>query len=138
MLGAPELATKEYWDARYEGEDKNGYDWFRKYSDIAAFLEKHLNLTSRILILGCGTSTLGSELYDKGYKFITSMDFSTTAIDIMTERNKHRLEMKFDVMDIRRLTYDDKSFDVTIDVSAPTHVPQAHIAERHHGRHAML
>lgn len=138
MLGAPELATKEYWDARYEGDDRDGYDWFRKYSDIAEFLEKHLHPNSRILILGCGTSSLGSELYDRGYRNITSMDFSDVAINVMIERNQHRNEMRFDVMDIRHLTYDDNSFDVAIDVRASCYASQAHIAERHHGCHAML
>ncbi|CCG81804.1 protein of unknown function [Taphrina deformans PYCC 5710] len=119
-LGAPELATREYWDTRYDGEDRDGYDWFKKYSDIADFLKLHLHYSSRILILGCGTSSLSAELYDAGYKHVTSMDFSPVAIHVMKQQNMGRPEMSFDVMDIRDLHYANETFDIAIDVSSDT------------------
>ena len=115
-LGAPELATQEYWDSRYHGEDRDGYDWFKKYSDIAEFLKEHLQYDSKVLVLGCGTSSLSAELYDAGYKHVASVDFSPIAIDIMKHQNESRKEMSFEIMDIRNLHYTSESFDVAIDV----------------------
>ena len=144
-LGAPELATKEYWDARYQTDDKDGYDWFKTWSELSDFFRKHLTIESRILILGCGTSSLSEELYNAGYKHITSMDFSPVAINLMKERHAGRTEMKWDVMDIRDLAYSDESFDVAIDVSMPWHFLRSircswllMAEERYYGCHVML
>lgn len=95
--GAPELATKEYWDDRYRGPDKNGYDWFKNYSDIKTIVEVHLRPDSKILILGCGTSSLSEDLYLSGFKHVTSVDFSAPAIELMRQRNQSRPEMSFHV-----------------------------------------
>lgn len=139
-LGAPELATQAYWDSRYEGEDKDGYDWFKTYADLAGFFKTHLQETSRILVLGCGTSALTTELYEQGYKHITSMDFSPVAIDIMKRQNIARRELSFDVMDIRDLSYENASFDFAIDVStnACPSIGSLTSIERYHGCHAVL
>lgn len=39
------------------------------------------------MIVGCGTSELGANLYKDGFNFITNVDFSKTVIDHM--RAKH-------------------------------------------------
>lgn len=115
-IGAPELATKEYWDKRYETDDKDGYDWFKKYSEISSFLHAHITSpSSAILVLGCGTSTLSEELYRMGWKHVTSIDFSEVAIDVLRTQNVERTEMVFSVMDIRKLEFSDASFDFVID-----------------------
>ncbi|BFZ57378.1 Methyltransferase-like protein 13 [Savitreella phatthalungensis] len=120
-LGAPELATKEYWDARYAGDDKDGYDWFKCYSEIRQFLERNLDecggFKARILILGCGTSSLSADLYDAGYKDITSIDFSQNAIDESARLFADgRPGAIWEVMDIRSLDrLADDSFDCAID-----------------------
>lgn len=64
-----ELAYPEYWNDRYELEQKNiaeasngplpSYDWFRAFDKIRPVLLKHLPPASdnvRILHLGCGNS----------------------------------------------------------------------------------
>lgn len=114
-LGAPELATQEYWDQRYRTDDRDGYDWFKRYTEISQFLNDHLSHNSKILILGCGTSPLGQELHDAGYKHVTSIDFSPVAIDIQRTANTDRPSMQFEVMDIRSLSYKDCTFDIAID-----------------------
>lgn len=58
------LARAEYWDARYAKSDgKNAtHEWFRSYSDLQPFLEKHLfepfppSQDPKILHLGAGDS----------------------------------------------------------------------------------
>lgn len=50
-----------------------------------------------------------------GFKYVTSMDFSSVAIEVLKKQNVDRPEMSFDVMDIRKLEYQDNSFDIAID-----------------------
>lgn len=48
------------------------------------------------MIVGCGTSDLGAQLYKDGYHYITNVDFSKTLIDHM--RDKHQ---QYDEMDCK-------------------------------------
>ncbi|TKA79859.1 hypothetical protein B0A49_01567 [Cryomyces minteri] len=112
-----ELAHPAYWDTRYSGDDPDAatYDWLRTFSKIAPFFAKHLPPASsipRILQLGCGNSTLSYDLYSQSYHDQTNVDFSPIVIDAM--RAKHP-EMKWVVMDVRKLAFEDGSYDVAID-----------------------
>ena len=48
------------------------------------------------MIMGCGSSDLGVQLYKDGYHYITNVDFSKTVIDHMKEKHK-----EFDEMDCK-------------------------------------
>ncbi|KAH9893400.1 S-adenosyl-L-methionine-dependent methyltransferase [Cubamyces lactineus] len=113
-----EYGTKEYWDQRYaqESEDSS-FDWFKSYNDIADIIRELIpDKSSRVLMLGCGNSTLSQDMYDDGYKNIVNTDYSGILIEKM--RHKHaqsRPEMEWHEMDIRDLKFEDDSFDVAID-----------------------
>ncbi|ORY83641.1 S-adenosyl-L-methionine-dependent methyltransferase, partial [Protomyces lactucae-debilis] len=105
-----------YWDDRYENDHAEGYDWFKTFSEISSVLTPHLTATSKILVLGCGTSTLSEELWRSGYKHVTSVDFSPRCIELMQQRHADKPEMLWDVGDVRSLeAYPDAFFDVVID-----------------------
>jgi ubiquinone/menaquinone biosynthesis C-methylase UbiE len=111
-----DLSQPAYWDDRYENQDADGYDWFKTFSEIAAVLTPHLKPSSKIMVLGCGTSSLSEDLYQSGYHHIFSNDFSAKCIDLMSCRKQDKPEMHWDVCDVRTLeVYDDDSFDVVID-----------------------
>ncbi|KAI0738534.1 S-adenosyl-L-methionine-dependent methyltransferase [Daedaleopsis nitida] len=113
-----EYGTKKYWDQRYtqESEDSS-FDWFKSYSDVAEIMREIVpDKSSRILMLGCGNSTLSQDMYDDGYKNIVNTDYSAILIEKM--RHKHEQstpEMEWYEMDIRDLKFDGNSFDVAID-----------------------
>ena len=71
----------------------------------------------KILVLGCGNSTLSEEMYDSGHKLITNNDISKLCIERMKKRNENiRPNMKWDVMDIRDMSsYKDELFDIIVD-----------------------
>ncbi|KAH9976077.1 S-adenosyl-L-methionine-dependent methyltransferase [Russula compacta] len=111
-----EYGTREYWDQRYAQEAEVTFDWFKSYKDVAHLLRPVLPDTSaRILMLGCGNSTLSEDMYDDGYKNIINVDYSPVVIEYMAARNHIRPEMQWLVMDIRDLTFEDGTFDVAID-----------------------
>lgn len=104
---------KEYWDERFEQED--AYDWLVTFDQVKSGLVEHIKPSDRILMLGCGNSTLSADLYNAGYKNIVNMDYSPVVIDRMRTKYADMSEMTWDVMDMKELTYEDKSFDVVLD-----------------------
>ncbi|CAO3608709.1 unnamed protein product [Cunninghamella blakesleeana] len=109
--------TKAYWEERYKNEDANTtFDWFKTYSELKPLLSQHIkDKNASILMLGCGNSTFGEDMYKDGYKNITNIDYSETVINNMKERCKDMPEMKWIEMDIKDLKFDNESFDVIID-----------------------
>merc|ERR1711865_17369 len=96
-------ANKAAWDARY-AENSDLFEWDAPFE----YLEDRLTgdvcgikPTSKVCIIGCGTSGMSAALYDKGTTDITSIDYSKTAIDIQTGKNKSRATLKFKVEDCR-------------------------------------
>eukprot|EP01096_Ripella_sp_DP13-Kostka_P001450 TRINITY_DN11713_c0_g1_i1.p1 TRINITY_DN11713_c0_g1~~TRINITY_DN11713_c0_g1_i1.p1 ORF type:complete len:128 (+),score=27.59 TRINITY_DN11713_c0_g1_i1:35-385(+) len=86
-------ATAEYWEQRYKN-DKGSYDWFKTWKDLKDTLAPHFNTTDKILQLGCGNSTLSSDMYDDGFEQIVNIDISESVIARMAEENKDRAQME--------------------------------------------
>jgi hypothetical protein len=58
------------------------FDWFLKPSYLIPILEPYMpkGKETRILMLGCGNSTLGEEMYDAGYHGIVNIDVSHAGV----------------------------------------------------------
>lgn len=70
-------------------------------------------------MLGCGNSTLGTEMYDAGYEHIVNVDYSATCIARMKAANTDRERMQWlegDITNLDMLT--SGTFDVAIDKGA--------------------
>ena len=68
------LATREYWDARYE-LDKLPFDWYCRFNTSDAYKNLVCALIKKehtILIVGAGTSRLPEELIEAEYNSIVS------------------------------------------------------------------
>jgi 2-polyprenyl-3-methyl-5-hydroxy-6-metoxy-1,4-benzoquinol methylase len=85
------------------------YEWYSyfRYSDfldLANVLFKYIKSRDEVLIIGCGNSTLSSDLYDTGIEHITNIDLSDKAIKQMKKQNeKQRSHMKWLQMDARQV-----------------------------------
>ena len=108
---------REYWDERYSKEAEGTmFDWFKKWSDLEHLVGPLIpNKDSRILMLGCGNSTLSEDMYAAGYHNIVNVDYSSIVIDKMRERHADKPSMTWLEMDIKDLKFDNESFDVAID-----------------------
>mmetsp|Transcript_29994 Transcript_29994/g.115160 ORF Transcript_29994/g.115160 Transcript_29994/m.115160 type:complete len:119 (-) Transcript_29994:1117-1473(-) len=73
--------------------------------------------TDRILVVGCGNSKLSFQLYEAGFRSITSIDYSDVVISRMREQYKETPQLIWTVADVRELSEisDAGSFDVVID-----------------------
>jgi 2-polyprenyl-3-methyl-5-hydroxy-6-metoxy-1,4-benzoquinol methylase len=92
------------------------FDWFKGYAELKELLNKILpNKQDRILMLGCGNSALSEEMYADGYSSIDNVDFSETVIKQMRERTVGQTGLRWHVMDISELKFEDETFDVVLD-----------------------
>lgn len=106
--------TKQYWDQRYKSDEgREPFDWFKSYADVKDVLGAYIpSRNLRILMLGCGNSTLSEDMYRDGYHEVVNIDFSSVVIEQMRAVHPH---MQWIEMDIRDLKFEDGSFDVLID-----------------------
>ena len=81
-------------------------------------LSKHIKRSDQILIIGCGNSSLGADLYDDGYQNITNIDFSQTVIALMAAKHVQRSRMRWIEMNMLELDFPAQSFDVVLDKAA--------------------
>lgn len=70
--------AKAYWDSYFEEEKETteSFDWLVGWDLLKPHLEPYLKPEYRILIIGCGSSRLGIDLYLDGYRNVTNMDIS--------------------------------------------------------------
>ena len=101
-------------------EDAHSLRLRERQSRIArAKAAKGPNKTISILVVGCGNSTFSADLYDEGYENITNIDYSPVVIDKMRGKNSRRPNMRWVVMDMTRLAFEEgTTFDIIIDKAA--------------------
>ncbi|KAJ1834743.1 hypothetical protein IWW55_005979 [Coemansia sp. RSA 2706] len=110
-----DYGTLEYWQQRYTQEPDEVFDWFKTYADLKPLLQQHVARDARILMLGCGNSTLSGDMYADGYERITNVDYSDVVIEQMRQRTQHQPRMTWEVMDVRAMALDTGAIDVAID-----------------------
>ena len=113
----PNYGDPKYWDKRYREQEDTTFDWLEDYNSLKDLIADHVNKDARILILGWGNAEFSEEMYDDGYQNIHNMDISTVVIEQMVKRNTERPEMKWEVMDVWDMAYEDDYFDIAIDKS---------------------
>ena len=64
------------------------YEWFKGFADFRHLLLPHLRPTDKVLVLGCGNSSLPLDLWKEGYRNITSIDLSPAVIAKMEARSQ--------------------------------------------------
>ncbi|OHT09715.1 putative methyltransferase [Tritrichomonas foetus] len=114
MSKEKDFSTQEYWDEKY-AEKETLFEWLRSYDDFRSYVNEHIPKDHKILIPGCGNSSLSPDMYKDGYLNLTNNDFSPVVIEQMLKRCADMQSMKWDVMDIKNMTYPDNTFDTVLD-----------------------
>ncbi|KAA6358486.1 MAG: putative protein kinase domain protein [Streblomastix strix] len=105
----------DYWNERYT-RDQQPFEWFQRYSALKPFIDAVINKNGNILQVGVGTSRLQEDMYDDGYRNITSIDISPVAIDLVKKRAEDRRELRFEVGDVLELGRQGEGiYDAVID-----------------------
>ncbi|CAF5102550.1 unnamed protein product [Rotaria magnacalcarata] len=113
---ADEFRSRDYWDQFFDKVGREAFEWYSDFVDLANVLCKYIKPRDDVLIIGCGNSTLSSDLYDTGIEQITNIDLSEKVVKQMKKQNeKKRANMKWLPMDARQMTFDDNQFSVVLD-----------------------
>lgn len=114
----PNYGDPKYWDKRYLNNEGSMFDWLEDYTSLKPLLSDLIpSKDARILVLGCGNANFSEDLYDDGYENVYNIDISSVCIQQMSERNKERVKMQYEVMDVCDMKYPNGHFDVAIDKS---------------------
>ena len=93
----------EFWEDQYRTELAEPFDWFFDFGDLD--LETWNQLLgpkdARILVLGCGHSSLSEDMAKHGWTGVVSMDSSATVIAAMQQQAP---ELQWFVADARDLS----------------------------------
>ncbi|XP_047519187.1 eEF1A lysine and N-terminal methyltransferase homolog [Pieris napi] len=110
-----EFSDKDYWNKFFKKRGNKAFEWYGEYLELCTYLHKYIKQTDKILIPGCGNSSLSADLYDVGLKQITNIDVSEVVIRQMKAKNVGRSEMTFTCMDAMKTTFEDDEFNVVLD-----------------------
>ncbi|RDX83576.1 Methyltransferase-like protein 13, partial [Mucuna pruriens] len=117
-----DFTSKENWDKFFTLRG-DSFEWYAEWPhlrDPLLSLLHTLTLTHplpiSLLVPGCGNSRLSEHLYDAGHTAITNVDFSKVVISDMLRRNvRDRPHMRWRVMDMTAMQFEDESFSAVID-----------------------
>uniref|UniRef100_A0A0N5BX12 Methyltransf_11 domain-containing protein n=1 Tax=Strongyloides papillosus TaxID=174720 RepID=A0A0N5BX12_STREA len=114
MEGNQKYSTESYWNERFK--DEESYEWIADFETFSDVLLKYLDPNDKILHIGCGNSQLSQRLYDKGFKNITNLDFSS----VVVERGiLHEPHFSWKCDDMKTLsTIESDSFDIVLEKAA--------------------
>ena len=98
------MESKDYWNK--VADEKNFSTPFQ-----IEILSKYINKTMKILDVGCGYGRTLRELYDRGYRNLIGIDFSSKMIDRARLLNPN---ISFEVSNGKKLDFEDNSIDCVI------------------------
>jgi EEF1A lysine methyltransferase 4 len=111
------MGVVQYWEDLYTGRyAEKFFDWYQSWEVLGPLLSPKLSAADRVLMVGCGNSTLSQRLWESGIRHITNIDFSPAVIRFMREKSEREMpDMRWEVQDATALRFDPSAFSVVID-----------------------
>ncbi|VDN20541.1 unnamed protein product [Gongylonema pulchrum] len=104
-----------FWKQFYKNAS-DSFEWYGDFNTFGSILIKYLKSTDKILQIGCGNSELAAQLYDNGYRAVSSIDIDQGVIDKQIARNKTlRPELQFSCCSALDLRSPEDSYNVVLD-----------------------
>lgn len=111
-----DYGSVEYWDGRYRREASEPFEWYQTYEALKPQLRQYLGRGQRVLVVGCGNSALAAQLLeDAEPAAVHAVDFSTVVVEMMRAKDAAKTRLRYEVMDVTRLEFQDAHFDVVVD-----------------------
>ena len=120
------------------GEVESTFEWYGDWADVESIVTGYVptaktsgigsKTSDEVLVIGCGNSSTSEEMFNQGYRRITSIDFSDIVIHEMQAKTKHLAEdttrahkdswLRFQKMDMLNMSFEDNSFNMVFDKGA--------------------
>jgi SAM-dependent methyltransferase len=107
--------SNSHWDTVYRTKQFDKVSWYAPHLAESLRLITGLvpNKDAAIIDIGGGESTLVDDLLDRGYRDVSVLDISATAIDFTKKRLGQRADaVRWYVSDITRADFGDRRFDL--------------------------
>jgi 2-polyprenyl-3-methyl-5-hydroxy-6-metoxy-1,4-benzoquinol methylase len=106
--------AKTHWEKVYATKAPESVSWYRAHLETSlALIERAVALSSSIIDIGGGESTLVDDLLLRGYKNLTALDVSQTAIEVTKKRlGSAAGQMRWLVGDIFEIELEPHAYDL--------------------------
>ena len=102
---------KEHWESIYQTKKSNEVSWYQEKPETSLNLisETNVDKNAKIIDIGAGASKLVDNLLTLGFRNITALDVSSSALNIAKKRLGDRADnVKWVVSDLREFETNDK------------------------------
>jgi SAM-dependent methyltransferase len=113
-MDGTDFSCVEYWNGRYQ-TDKAPFEWYRPWSEIKPLLRSYVVFSGTALNVGCGTSSMSTDLLGDGFTKVYSIDFSDVVIKHVLTTNRADPRVQWSVADCTNLTFPDRSIEYVFD-----------------------
>jgi SAM-dependent methyltransferase len=107
--------TKAHWDKMYAEKAPNAVSWYRPHLDTSLALMDHATkeLSSSIIDIGGGESTLVDDLLQRRYGHVTVLDVSRKAIEVSQQRlGSAAAQVRWINADITKVELESGAYDL--------------------------
>ncbi|CAF0949101.1 unnamed protein product [Rotaria sordida] len=111
-----DLSKQSYWNKRFLIEDS--YEWFGDCLRLYPILDLYLKSSPSFILLhlGCGSSSLAEEMYNRHYcHLILNIDYSFCILDKRRSIKKNECLIDWFALDIRAMPLRSEYFDTIIE-----------------------
>jgi 2-polyprenyl-3-methyl-5-hydroxy-6-metoxy-1,4-benzoquinol methylase len=109
------MDARSHWERVYKTKAPNHVSWFRPHlvTSLSLIARARPDCSASIIDVGGGESTLVDDLLARGYKELTVLDISQTAIDVTKQRlGQVSQAVQWICADITRVQLRSQSFDL--------------------------
>jgi SAM-dependent methyltransferase len=109
------MSTQTHWESIYSSKAPDAVSWYRPHLDVSLELIERCapERSAAIIDVGAGESTLIDDLIVRGYRDLTVLDVSPTAIEATRNRLGAAAEhVRWILGDITQVALPPRSFDV--------------------------
>ena len=109
------MTAQTHWESVYRSKAPDAVSWYRPHLDVSLDLIERCEpaRSASIIDVGAGESTLVDDLLSRGYKEITVLDVSKTAVEATKKRLGRGAEyIHWMLGDITQIALPPQSFDV--------------------------
>jgi ubiquinone/menaquinone biosynthesis C-methylase UbiE len=107
------MNLRTHWETLYATKPAARLGWYRQHLDTSLRLIDSLNLPAHasIVDVGCGVSTLADDLLERGFRTLTLLDISESALRTVEQRlSCKRHAIRFRVGDVLQMEFQEGEF----------------------------